>query len=134
MVDVKVFDEEKHKAATGVSNKRIKENLARLAENGVRLFTRTPVIPGVNDDVEEMDRIAAFLESIGKVELIELLPFHHLGGGKFESLGQEYRAKNLKPPSNGKMNELVELFTRRGLNARAQGSIPARAGVQSHSS
>ena len=45
MFDVKVYDEEKHKKWTGVSNRAILENARRAAES-LPYLVRTPVIPG----------------------------------------------------------------------------------------
>jgi hypothetical protein len=47
-----------------------------------------------------------------------LLPFHHLGAGKYESLGMEYAGLPIKPPSEGQMEELTQILETRHLPTR----------------
>ena len=46
---------------------------------------------------------------------VQLDLFHHLGAGKYESLGLDYPSRLLKPPSDSHMNGLARLFAERGL-------------------
>ena len=52
--DIKSLNEEKHCAYTGVSNRRIIDNLISLCQNypDKKITVRTPVIPGFNDNEE----------------------------------------------------------------------------------
>jgi pyruvate formate lyase activating enzyme len=118
LFDVKAFDERKHKRATGSSNQRVLDNLKRLANAEVPITIRIPVIPGVNDDLAEMEAIAWLLKDLRHIDLIELLPFHHLGASKYQSLGKPYRSKGIRPPSSELLDRLVEVFTSKGLNAQ----------------
>ena len=87
MCDLKIYDSAKHKKWTGAGNEIIKENIARLAMSGVALTVRTPVIPGVNDDENEIGKICEFLSSVHGNIVYELLPFHTLGFEKYGNLG-----------------------------------------------
>jgi pyruvate formate lyase activating enzyme len=49
LYDWKLTNDELHRAYTGVSNKKIYENLLLLDEAGAVLRLRCPIIPGVND-------------------------------------------------------------------------------------
>jgi pyruvate formate lyase activating enzyme len=120
LMDLKHMDDDKHRLATGVGNRRILENARRLAETGKPLVFRTPVIPGVNDAPEEILAIAGYVRELAGVwedrrhdpaalPALELLPFHRLAGNKYESLGLDYRVRDLQPPTREKMDELVEL-------------------------
>ena len=95
--DMKFFSPEKHKKYTGVDNAVIKENLLHLkkAFPDVELIVRTPVIPGINDDREELNAMADFLKGTG-LDDYELLPFHSFGAPKYEQLGLDYAVKDLK--------------------------------------
>lgn len=117
LVDVKAFDEKTHRAGTGIGNGRILENVRRLAAVGASLCVRIPVIPGFNANAAELGRIADFLAGLALVPPVELLPFHHLGAGKYESLGRAYPARDLKPPADGTMEEFRQLFVQRGIAA-----------------
>ena len=117
LVDVKAFEEQTHRAGTGVGNRRILENVRRLAASGVALCIRVPVIPGFNADATELGQIADFLAGLARVPAVELLPFHHLGGGKYESLGREYPSRNIQPPTDEAMAGFLRPFLERGIAA-----------------
>lgn len=90
MYDIKLFDDEKHLRYTGVSNRLILENLTMLFEkfpNTPKLI-RTPVIPTVNDNVEEIKKIKGFLSRFDNYTY-ELLPYHRFGENKYKMLGRD---------------------------------------------
>ena len=90
MMDIKHADSEVHREYAGVSNDRILANLALLKESGRPFIIRIPVIPQVNDSVENMERTAALLRGAGSLERLELLRYHQTAGAKYELLGKEY--------------------------------------------
>ena len=94
LYDVKCYDSEKHRQYTGVGNELILENLERLLTTGKSVWVRIPIIPTVNDTVEEIQRIKAYISSCGKPEKIELLPYHAMGEHKFEALGKAVQRFN----------------------------------------
>lgn len=87
LADIKLMDDMRHRQATGSGNGRILGNIVRLSEAGAALHIRVPVIPGVNDDVEDMTAIADFIKLLKGVSAVEMMPFHSLAKGKYESLG-----------------------------------------------
>jgi pyruvate formate lyase activating enzyme len=98
LYDLKLIDEERHRAYTGESNALILENLKRLAAMGKKTIVRLPLVPGVNDDEENIREMARFLGSLGSVNEISLLPYHKLGRDKYKGL--EKRAEEeFTPPS-----------------------------------
>jgi pyruvate formate lyase activating enzyme len=118
LVDFKAFDEQRHREVTGVSNTRIKANLQRLARCGTPIWVRVPVIPGVNDSVAEIERMAGFLAPLENIEWVELLPFHHLGASKYDSLDMAYTSKSFNPPADDLMQSLVQAAERQGVKVR----------------
>lgn len=118
LYDFKVLDDSRHRQFTGVSNGRILANLRRLSESGKEVWVRIPVIPGVNDTLQEITEMAGYLAKTPGVSLVELLPFHHLGSGKYESLGQAYPSSGLKPPPAEQMQALVTAAAAQGINVR----------------
>ena len=118
LFDIKAIDEDIHRRATGVGNRRILENLKRLSETGCVIWVRIPVIPAVNDSPEEMNAIADFLAPLPNIHWVELLPFHTLGAEKYPSLDREYSARGFIPPSREKIASLYAIFEQRGLAVR----------------
>ena len=118
MMDVKLMDAERHRAATGVSNARILENAARLGREAPALIVRTPIVPGVNDNPEDVAAIAEFVAGLPNLLYYELLPFHPLASGKYDSLDMDYRARELKSPPKEQMDALTEVAAQFGIKAQ----------------
>lgn len=88
LYDIKAFDNDKHKQYTGVGNELIFDNLKRLFECGASIWIRIPVISGINDTIDEMQKIKGFLSSYSPLK-IELLPYHEMGGHKYDALNMQ---------------------------------------------
>ena len=124
LVDLKLMNADQHRAVTGISNRQILANTRKLAGTDRPIIFHIPVIPGVNDTPEVIAAIAKFvqemvlLRSEKKVSpsdpgiSLELLPFHRLAGGKYESLGLEYVARDLAPVPQEKLAELLKTAAR----------------------
>jgi pyruvate formate lyase activating enzyme len=54
LFDIKQMDCTKHIEYTGVSNIGILENLRMILNEGKKVIIRVPVIPGINDDSENL--------------------------------------------------------------------------------
>ena len=89
LYDVKCFSEDLHLKGTGVSNRRILENLKKLSDifNG-DLIIRIPLIPSFNDDLQEIEKIAECLKNIN-YKKVDILPYHSMGNNKYAALGKE---------------------------------------------
>ena len=118
MMDIKLMDSDQHRACTGVGNERILANARRLGQAGPPLIVRTPIIPGVNDTEAEVAAIAAFAAGLTNLLYYELLPFHPMAAGKYESLGMTYRARDLKTPPRARMEALAEVARGAGIPVR----------------
>jgi pyruvate formate lyase activating enzyme len=118
LYDVKAFDEETHRRATGAGNRRILENLRRLSEAGSAIWVRIPVIPGVNDAPGEIGAIGDFLAPLAGLRQVELLPFHTLGSEKYPSLGRDYPMAGTRPPSKETLELLKVILEEHGLSTR----------------
>ena len=121
MADLKTMDPAVHAEWTGATNEQVLANLRRLAGAGVELIVRTPVVPGVNDTPEAVGQIADFLRDLPDLLTYELLPYHPLGAGKYESLGLTYALPNAKSPPAEQMQQLAAVAREKGL----QVSLPA---------
>jgi len=120
LYDLKSMDNQSHKKYTGVSNKLINQNFERLAENGSILSVRFPVIPGINDDAENITKTGEFALSYG-VRQVCLLPYHRAGIEKYRSLDKTYRLEDLRSPSDKKMQMIKEKLITMGLDVRTGG-------------
>lgn len=113
LLDIKHMDPVKHKEFTGRSNELMLENAMKIAQSGMtELSIRVPVIPGFNDTAEEIRDIAEYTKRLGNVKRLHLLPYHRLGQDKYVGLGRTYLMGDVEPPSNEKMEMLLETASR----------------------
>jgi pyruvate formate lyase activating enzyme len=94
-----------------------KQNLRKLASSGAKIEVRVPVIPGMNDTREVMEKLSAIVKGLS----ISLLPFHRLGAGKYAALGKSYAAEALNPPDEKTMATLAETLRESGCNITSWG-------------
>ncbi|KEI09804.1 radical SAM protein [Clostridium sp. K25] len=115
LVDVKCMDSLRHKEFTGVDNEIILNNIRLSDRIAEEMIIRVPVIEGFNSDEKSIRDIAEFAKTLKKVKRIDLLPYHSYGENKYETIGRNYFLKNLKPPSNEKMNYFKKIVQDSGL-------------------
>ena len=96
LLDIKHIDDEKCKDLVGFSNKLELEFANYLNENGIKMWIRQVIIPGITDDENDLIRLKEFLQTLKTVEKIELNPYHTLGVYKWEDLGLEYPLKGVR--------------------------------------
>ena len=120
MYDVKHMDDEQHKRLTGVSNKLILDNAAKIAKLGKPMMIRVPTIGGYNSDDENIAATARFAKEIGATE-IHLLPYHRFGESKYAKLGIPYPCPDATTPSDEEMERLRQLAESFGIKAQVGG-------------
>jgi pyruvate formate lyase activating enzyme len=116
LYDLKLMDEARHRQHCGVPNATILGNLRALANVHRRIWIRVPVIPGVNDDAENVSAIAQFAATLPCVEQVNLLPYHKTGLSKHRRVGYRYAHTDLQPPSAEQMATAARYFRDCGLN------------------
>ena len=121
--DIKHMDSRQHKEYTGVSNESILDNLRRLSRTEMQIILRIPVIPGVNDDQDNIEKTADFilLDMNGKVECVQLLSYMRLGLEKYHSLGISYRMDGLRFDREAfqeRVSQIRDYFRSRGIDCR----------------
>ena len=121
LYDIKVMDEQRHEEHTGASNATILDNLRELGRVHDNIWVRVPVVPGLNDTVQEVREIAQFVASLGAVRQVNLLPHHEMGSGKTQRLGSLRSAVSVPAPSGELMETLAAAVREVGVNARIGG-------------
>jgi len=116
LYDLKQMDSARHKEVTGVPNEPILENLRRLSAAGAKCLVRIPLIPGINDDEQNLVESGKFLASLPPLEGVELMGYHDLAQAKYEALGMEYKLVGLKAPGEAEMRNAADLLRSYALN------------------
>jgi pyruvate formate lyase activating enzyme len=116
LYDVKLVNDAAHRRYTGVSNATILENLRALGERGRPVWLRVPLIPGVNDQADELAAIARLAAGLPCVEQVNLLPYHATARHKSQRLGQADRLGDAAPPTAEQLRQAAAIFADHGLH------------------
>ncbi len=110
LYDLKIADREDHREATGVYPDRILANAAAIAQRGVPIWVRTPIIPGYSDDEENIKALATFIgERLPTVERWDLLAYTNLGRPKYHRLDLPYALETTALPTRPEMERLTSI-------------------------
>ena len=90
MMDVKHTDPEVHRRFTGRDNRLIQANLRHLCEGETPFVVRIPLIPGVNDDQDNLERTARLLVGAAALVRVELLPYNTMAPAKYARAGRTF--------------------------------------------
>jgi pyruvate formate lyase activating enzyme len=111
LYDIKHMDSNKHIKYTSFSNRQILYNLLKLSQTGAHIIVRIPLIPGINDDNENLDECASFLSKLPSLDGVALMPYHEIGIAKYQALGRIYRLEKTKTPTKEQVTEVEEYLT-----------------------
>lgn len=121
LFDLKLINENDHLKYTGVSNKKVHENLELILNVGNEIDIRIPIIPGITDKIENIEKVIAYLKSLSGIHKINLLPYHKIGAHKYERLGMEYKAESIEEPADERMQSLKSQFENAGFDVSIGG-------------
>lgn len=128
LYDLKIMCPQRHERYTGVDNELILENLEQLADLRIDeqldldIRVRVPVVPGVNDDNDNFQRLGVFLSGVPGERLpVELLPYQRLGESKYEALDVPYRMRGARPPEYEALRRLAEIIRSHGSPVTVRG-------------
>lgn len=117
LLDVKSGDPETYQRVTGRPLAPTLEFGRRLAaRGGTEIWVRFVLVPGLTDDEENVEKVAAYVASLGAaVTRVEVLPFHQMGRDKWAELGMRYELEDTQPPSVELTERVRDQFRSHGL-------------------
>ena len=71
--------------------------LAQVQAQGVPLWIRHVVVPGLTDGEGHLQGLLDFVSKLQNVRRVELLPYHTLGVHKYHKLGIPYPLEGVQP-------------------------------------
>ena len=111
LYDLKLADDVQHLKFTGVSNRRILENLARISLANIKIHIRIPLIEEITDTTENLEHLKNILSETKGIERIDLLPYHHIAKGKYERMNLHYGLAGLGEYPHQKALQVKEFFS-----------------------
>lgn len=121
LYDLKHMDDAAHRENTGVSNRRILENLEKLSALGHAIALRFAVIPGINDSEENIRSTGAFAAGLPSRHPLSILPYHAGAADKYKRLNQSYTLGDITPPGDARIAEIAGMLEGFGLEVRTGG-------------
>lgn len=124
LFDLKQMNEELHREFTGVDLTRILSNAKWLGAQKKRLWVRTPIIPTLTDQPENIRSIASFIkEFLANTERWDLLCYNNLSISKWKRLDMQYELENLPLVSEDKIKELADIAKASGVEVTWSGVV-----------
>ncbi|WP_299578882.1 glycyl-radical enzyme activating protein [uncultured Sunxiuqinia sp.] len=115
LLDLKLMDDQKHRAYTGVSNRLILANMQKLARLQKAYNVRIPIIPGVSNTPENIEASIAFLQKLPHPpRAVDLLPFHNTARSKYIRFQLENPFKDQASLRKEALLEIRQQFERAG--------------------
>lgn len=116
LYDLKHLDSNAHRRFTGKPNSLVLSNAKLVVESGVEALFRMPLIPGINDSLQNIQETVAFLKGLGSsAHRIELMPYHRLGESKYKALDMPYPMHGLLPPEASHIESARKAFEECGI-------------------
>ena len=117
LLDIKTWDPERHQRLTGKDNAPTLAFARRLADCKRTIWLRYVLVPGLTDDIDDINQTAGFAAGLRNVARVDVLPFHQLGRYKWKKLGINYTVDNVSAPSPELVNRVCKQFRAAGLKA-----------------
>lgn len=127
MLDIKHIDPEKYQALTAQPLQPTLDFAHRLVKMGKPMWIRYVLVPGISDDLADVEKHAQFVKSLqdeaielhGKklIERVEVLPFHNLGESKWQELNLTYTLSETEAPTPEFVQSIKEIYKKYDLPA-----------------
>lgn len=115
LLDIKSWDRATYRALTGESLAPTVRFARRLADRGTRMWIRFVLVPGLTDDVSNVEGLATFVSTLPTVERVEVLPFHRLAEHKYARLGLPFPLGSTAPPDPALLTRVRDQFAAHGI-------------------
>lgn len=121
-VDLKAFSEDFYHKICSAKLAPVQDTLRRMVEHGIWVEVTTLLIPGLNDDPKELERLAAFL----RTELGPDVPWH------ISRFHPDYRMMDRSATPVSIMKEARRIGLAAGLNYVYTGNVPGDSGEHTY--
>ena len=110
LLDVKEFNDERHKTLTSRSNAQTLKTAAWLEENQKPFWLRYVLVQKYSYFKEDIEALGEHCKNYRMSERVEILPYHTLGVHKYEAMKKDYQLKDVQLNTQAQLDEAKELF------------------------
>ena len=110
LLDIKHINSEKCKELTGHDNKKELEFARYLSQNGIPMWIRQVIVPGITDDEKDIIDLKEFVKKLKTVEKVEFLPYHTVGKYKWKELGEKYELEEIRNADQEDIKRVKKIF------------------------
>lgn len=121
LCDLKHMNNDMHLRYTGVENTLILENIRYLSQAGKQIIIRIPIVPGFNDDPDNVEACGQFAASLPGVTRIDILPYNCGGNEKAARLATGINLMEAEMPDDEHMASIADRFNNYGLEIKTGG-------------
>jgi pyruvate formate lyase activating enzyme len=122
LYDIKLLDNDQHRRFTGRDNDLILANAQLLAHQNVPMHLRLVMVPGINDNPDEIRARMKFVKELGdSVKQVDILLYHRYGAGKYPRLGLDYPLVGLPEHTDEQVEEIRALVEGYGIKTTIGG-------------
>ena len=121
LCDLKHMDSQIHKRSTGVDNNLILDNIKRLSGSEKQIIIRIPIIPGFNDNSENIQATGEFVASLLNVIRIDVLPYNRGGKEKSTRLSPGIEIIETKVPTEENLLSIAGHLSNYGFEVKIGG-------------
>ena len=114
LVDFKLADKDRSIEVTGIDTDIRDENIRALVRLGATVIARVPLIPGYTASIANAQCNAEAI-CTHMIKQVDLLPFHKLGEGKYESLGMRYECADSELITESELSDIENVYKSFGL-------------------
>lgn len=115
LLDLKHMIEEKSVDLTGVGIEKSLKLAKHLDKRNIPVWIRHVLVPGVTDDIENLEKLGEFVSTLNNVERFELLPYHTMGVHKWEMMGVDYELKDTPDATSEDIDRACEIIEKYGV-------------------
>lgn len=110
LLDIKEFNDSRHKILTERSNAQTLKTAAWLEENHKPFWLRYVLVQQYSFFKEDIEALGAHFKDYQSIQRVEILPYHTLGVHKYESMNMEYKLKEVAQNTPEQLEEARALF------------------------
>ena len=120
LVDFKLADKDRSIEVTGIDTDIRDKNIRALVRLGATVIARVPLIPGYTASIANAQSNAEAI-CAHKIKQVDLLPFHKLGEGKYESLGMRHECADSELITEKELSDIENVYKSFGLKVVRHG-------------